>query len=428
MQNYEMELAVVGSLINRNEGIQDIDLLPDEFAFEVPRLIYSAILDLTSQNVAYDVFTLGDYMARHYRQIDDSWFSQIAPIQLNASGKNITHYANAVREAYTKRVAAMAAQELIDSIERTGQHAVDAAIKKLMEIGRTKKKFEYSIKEVIAGAVDELDTAFNTQGMVGVPTGITDIDNILGGVHPTDLVVVGARPAMGKTAFLLNCLLNSGVPSGMMSSEQGHAQIGTRMLSIDGQINAQLIRKPKQMQDTDFARITLSSSRLMGKSIWVNDMPGPTLQDIQRQARKWRFQNGMRCLYIDYLQRIKGDAKLPRHEQVGNIAMGLKELARELDIPVIVLAQVNREVEKRADRRPMMSDLKDSGAVEQEADVILTLYRDEVYNTETPDLGIMEIGVQKNRHGVTGRIRTRWAGEYLKIMDLATEHENREIY
>ena len=427
MQNYEMELAVIGALINNNERIQDIDLIPEEFAFEIPRLMYTAILDLVSQGTAFDIFTLADYLGRHYRHIGDNWSSQLSNIQVNTNSSNIRHYANSVRDAYTKRRAASAAQELIDAIDTTGQTAVDNAIKKLMEIGRTKKKFEYSIKEVIAGAVDELDTAFNTQGMVGVPTGIRDIDEILGGVHKTDLVVVGARPAMGKTAFLLNCLLNSGVPSGMMSSEQGHAQIGTRMLSIDGQINAQLIRKPKKMQDSDFSRMTLSSTRLMDKSIWVNDMPGPSLQDIQRQARKWRFQNGMRCLYIDYLQRIKGDGKLPRHEQVGNIAMGLKELARELDIPVIVLAQVNREVEKRSDKRPMMSDLKDSGAVEQEADVILTLYRDEVYNAETRDVGIMEIGVQKNRHGVTGRIRTRWAGEYLKIMDLAADYENREF-
>lgn len=426
MQNYEIELVVIGALINHNERIQDIDLLPDEFAFEVPRLMYTAILDLVSQGTAFDIFTLADYLGRHYRHIGDDWSTQLANIQINTNSRNIKHYANAVRDAHTKRMAASAAQELIDSIETTGQHAVDDAIKKLMEIGRTKKKFEYSIKEVVAGAVDELDTAFNAKGMLGVPTGIRDIDEILGGVHNTDLVVVGARPAMGKTAFLLNCVLNSGVPSGLMSSEQGHAQIGTRMLSIDGMVNAQLIRKPKQMDDSDFSKITLSSARLMDRSIWVNDMPGPTLQDIQRQARKWRFQNGMRCLYIDYLQRIKGDQKLPRHEQVGNIAMGLKELARELEVPIIVLAQVNREVEKRTDKRPMMSDLKDSGSIEQEADVILTLYRDEVYNINSPDVGIMEVGVQKNRHGVTGRIKTRWAGEYLKIMDLARDHENSE--
>lgn len=416
MKNYDMELAVVAGMMQDNSRIQEVDLLPEEFAFEIPRSIYSAIQDLTAQRIPADVITVAEYMTTT-SHVGDDWFSQIAHIVSNVVGVNVKAYSERVRELATKRKAAQIAHALMDTAEE-GQSAVDEAIRALMDLGRTKRKYEYTIKETLRGALDEIEENLEKGELSGVPSGIGDIDNILGGFHNTDLVVIGARPAMGKTAMLLNCLLGADCSVGLISAEQGHQQIGTRIIAIDGLVNAQDMRRASRLDDSQFARISASVARLMPRNIHINDMPAPTLQDIQRQARKWKFRNDIKALYVDYIQRVKGNAKLPRHEQVAEIAMGLKELARELEIPVIALAQVNRQVEARANKRPMMSDLKDSGAVEQEADVIMTLYRDEVYDESTPDKGIIEIGIQKNRHGVTGIIRAAWRGEYLKISEL----------
>lgn len=424
MQNYDMELAVVAGMMQDNSRIQEIDLLADEFAFEIPRSIYAAIQELAAQRIPADVITVAEYM-QTTSHVGDDWFTQISHIVQNVVGVNVNAYAERVRDAATKRKAAQIANALMDTANE-GQGAVDEAIRALMELGRTKRKFEYNIKETLRGALDEIERSMEKGELSGVPSGIKDVDDILGGFHDTDLVVIGARPAMGKTAFLLNCLLGANCSAGFISAEQGHAQIGTRLIAIDGKVNAQDMRRASRLDDSTFARITASVSRMMPRNIVINDMPAPTLQDIQRQARKWKFRNDIKALYVDYIQRVKGNGKLPRHEQVGEIAMGLKELARELQIPVIVLAQVNRKVEERSNKRPMMSDLKDSGAIEQEADVIMTLYRDEVYDENTKDSGVIEIGVQKNRHGVTGVIRAAWRGEFLQVAGIDEYHHYQE--
>jgi replicative DNA helicase len=244
------------------------------------------------------------------------------------------------------------------------------------------------------------------------------MDKFIGGFHNSDLVIVGARPAMGKTAFMLNLAINADAPVGIISAEQGMMQMGGRVIAIDGRINTAGIRSGK-LEDEDYNRMTASYSRLRDRVIQFYDKPAPTLQDIVRQARKWKHNLDIKALYIDYVQRVKVDGKAPRHEQIGDVAMGLKELARELDIPVIALAQVNRSVEARTNRRPQMGDLKDSGVIEQEADVIAMLYRDEVYDENSQHKGIAEVDIKKNRHGDIGIVRTVWRAEYLRFEDLA---------
>jgi replicative DNA helicase len=239
--------------------------------------------------------------------------------------------------------------------------------------------------------------------------------------HPRSLYMSNDYTVTHNTAFMLNCALGANACVGIMSTEQGYSQLGTRLIAIDGKVSISRMRRAQQLDDSDFARITGSSNRMMDGEIYINDMPSPTLADIARQARQWKFRKNIKALYIDYIQRIKVTGSAPRHEQIGDIAMGLKELARELNIPVIALAQVNRNVEQRADRRPGMADLKDSGGIEQEADMVMTLYRDEVYNQDTQDKGMIEILIAKNRHGETGRLRAAWMGEYLKVGTL----ENR---
>lgn len=417
MQSYEMELAVVVGMMLDNSKIMEVDLLPEEFAYELPRNIYTAILDLTSKRMAADVITVAEWMEATNPVVGDSWFSQICRFAENVTPVNVAKYAERVRSMAIQRKAAQIGQILVDTAHE-GQDAVNEAIRSLMDLGRTRRKWDYTISEAMRLLTDDMEAALDGKAS-GVLSGIEDVDKILGRFHDTDLIIVGARPAMGKTAFLLNCLLGSASAGGLISAEQGVIQIASRLVAIDGLVNAQNLRRVPKLRDDEWARISGAVGRLDAASIFINDMPAPTIQDIQRQARKWKYQNNIKALYVDYIQRIKGDPRLARHEQVGNTAMALKELARELMIPVIALAQVNREVEKRADKRPMMGDLKDSGTIEQEADVIMTLYRDEEYNQETHEKGIMEIGIEKNRHGVTGRIKTVWRGEFLRVEPLA---------
>ena len=222
---------------------------------------------------------------------------------------------------------------------------------------------------------------------------------------------------MGKTAVMLNMALNSGSKVGIFSGEQGVSQVCQRMLATESSIGVMKMRSGKFEED-DYTRLNAGAIRIKEKpDMYFYDRPAPTINEIIRVARKWKFNHDIKAIYIDYVQRIKGDMKLAKHERVGEIAKSLKELARELKIPVIALAQVNRAVEARPDRRPRMGDLKDSGDIEQEADVILTLYRDEVYNPETDNKGVIELIVEKNRHGGTGCIYAEWIGAFLQVKD-----------
>jgi len=216
---------------------------------------------------------------------------------------------------------------------------------------------------------------------------------------------------------LLNLASAHEEPSGIISAEQGREQIGLRGIAINGRVSAHAMRLAK-LNDHDWPKITNAVSYMKDRKIRLNDQPGISLTELVRQARQWKYQYDIKILYIDYIQRIKANKKLPKHEQVGEVAMALKELARELDIPVVALAQVNRDVEKRGDKRPNMSDLKDSGSIEQEADNIMSLYRDEVYSEDSPDKGIAEVNVLKNRHGPTGMIRVSWIAQFMIFEDM----------
>jgi replicative DNA helicase len=243
---------------------------------------------------------------------------------------------------------------------------------------------------------------------------------MLGGLHGGDLVIVGARPAMGKTALMLNMAasaLMAGFPVGVFSGEQGVSQITQRLIAIQGRIPVMRMRNGSLIGE-DWSKLSAAVASLKDRGMYIFDKPAPTLSDIVRRARSWHYNHGIKAIYLDYLQRVKITTKAPRHEAIGEIAAGLKELARELNIPVIALAQVNREVEKRVNKRPFMGDLKDSGTIEQEADQIFMLYRDEVYNEETKDKGLAEINIEKNRHGSTGRVDLAWRGEYLRFENL----------
>ena len=304
-----------------------------------------------------------------------------------------------------------------------GDEGINDAIRDLISLDIGKKNHECGMETALLSAVEKIEVAFDNDGKItGIDTGLVDLNHHIGGLHSPDLYVIGARAAMGKTAMLINMALSADVSCGIVSSEQGRDQIGVRSLAIDGSISAHNMRLGK-LEDADFSRITASSAKLKDKVIRINDHPAPTIDDLVSQARSWKFNYDIKVLFVDYIQRIKVEANIPKHERIEVVVMSLKSLAKELNIAVVALAQVNRQVEARPNKRPLMSDLKDSGSIEQEADCIMALYRDEVYNPETTDIGVAEINILKNRHGPVGCIRCFWNGEYMQFLNIEKYRE-----
>lgn len=416
-QGVECEYAVLGGLLMDNSRAAEVDLDGDDFCISDYREIYEAIHALLNDGKIADVLTVSDFLSR--RMPGRDWLVTVGTIVNNtASSANVVAYANLVREESIRRRALAVAHTLSENLSEQGTDAIDAAIRDLMLLSSPHRRFECTVKQAITNAIDDIDAAYRAKGAVlGVTTGLKDLDDCLGGLHKSDLIVIGARPAVGKTALLITLADNAGVPVGIISGEQGRAQVGLRLIAKGGRLNAYRLRLGK-VEDQDWPRLTNAAEIISNKHIWINDKPNPSIEDLMRQARKWKFQYGIQALYVDYIQRIRALPRAPRHEQVGYVALSLKELARELDIPVIALAQVNRSVEERENKRPGMGDLKDSGSIEQEADTIVTLYRDEVYNDSSDQMGIAELDVKKNRHGPTGLIKCLWKAESMTFHNL----------
>jgi replicative DNA helicase len=265
----------------------------------------------------------------------------------------------------------------------------------------------------------------------GVPSGLAKLDHLLGGWHDGDLTILGARPAMGKTAMLVKFMLAAGVSCGVISAEQPAQQLGARAMSAHSHVDASRFRSGA-FEDEDIGRLMRAVSELVEHPCLIYDRSAPSIADVVRMARKWRHNSGIRVLFVDYVQRIEAsnaDKRTPKHERVGEVVRGLKSLARDLEIPVVALAQVNRDVEKRADKRPNMGDLADSSEIEKEADAVLTLYREAVYfdkggvneRNQPVRPHVAEINVEKNRHGPCGYVECIWIPESMRFENMGND-------
>jgi replicative DNA helicase len=405
----DIETYLLAALLADASVAHRVEIDPEHFRDERNASLCRAIHEFDASGQKRDPVTLIESLPKHQQSFATSvWDSHY-------SSANVEAYAAKVRELWKVRQAKAIAHALADSGNEDG---IDAAIRDLMALNASRRKSAYTVKEMLKLSLAELDRVYTAQGKIpGVPTGITKLDTILGGLHPQDLVIVGARPAVGKTAFMLNIASHAGAPVGIISAEQGVVQIGARLISINGNVSSDRMRRGS-IDDGDWGRITDASAKLVETPVFVYDKPGASITDVVRQCRAWVHVEGVKALYVDYLQRLKVPGNGPKHERVGDCAQALKELARELSVPVVALAQVSRQVEQRDDKRPRMGDLSDSSEIEKEADQILTLYRDDVYNPDSQDRGTAEILVEKNRHGPTGFVRCAWVGEYLKFADL----------
>jgi replicative DNA helicase len=420
----ESEASLIHLMLCDNGVFQANQVSQEWFSSTVWRKSYGAIKALVDQRQVADYISVSDYLDGTDPGVN--WLATLAELNRNnmARPESVETYVSILRDAHTRRSAERIARRLMAE-SRKGQAAVDDAIRELMELDTVESSHDHDAKSIVRGAIEYTEEAFergNNGELVGLPTGLTDLDKATGGWHDTDLVVIPARPAMGKTAMLLNLALNADVPFGIISSEQSHDQMGVRMLSISGRVSGNKIRQGR-LQEEDWSKLSAGAQSLMRRNFWINDDATITIDGIRRQARKWFYSHGIKVLFVDYIQRIyPTDPRLPKHQQVADVTTGLKSLAKELGIPVIALAQVNRECEKRDNKRPSMGDIADASIIEKEADMVMTIYRDEVYNPDTADKGIAELGICKNRHGPIGKIRTAWDGATFRFENLAPQY------
>jgi len=408
---YMAEGALLSALIHDPAAIMEVELCHTDFVSSQHGAIFKAIRTLSGMSEVVDVVTVIEHLNR---ETGRNWLPVVTEVVMGAgSPANAKNYAGIIRGCSSNRKAAKIGNFLMENSQR--EEAVGEAIKMLMEIGRNRAPTEYDLKQLVTMTVNELDRLIKNPGVLtGVSTGLVDLDDLLGGYHDGDLIIIGARPAVGKTAVMLNQMLGAQQMVGCISGEQGIIQIGQRLMAMAGRVSAMSMRNGR-LQEGDWPKLQAGAGILKSHPGMVfSDQSSPTIDHIKACARRWKYERNIKALYLDYLQKIKRDPKKPKHEAVGDNAGELKDLARELQIPVIALAQLSRQAEGR---RATMADLSDSSEIEKEADIIKLLYREQ-------DTGMIEFNVDKNRHGATGVVISAWDGRYLKVGDLSKYGEH----
>ena len=429
-QSIEAEQSVLGGLLLDNQSwdrIADI-LTADDFYRREHRLIFGAIAALCEENSPADVVTVSEWLERSGELEPAGGLSYLGSLANNTpSAANIVAYAAIVRENSVMRELVRAAGEISTAAYapegRSATELLDYAEKRIMDIsekGHRRGEFQ-PLNSLLSKAVDRIDELFRSKSSItGVPTGFTDLDDMTSGLQRSDLVIIAGRPSMGKTSLAMNMAENAAVghkiPVAVFSMEMPGTQLALRMMASLGRINAHRVRTGK-LDDDDWPRLTSAVSLLNEAPIFIDDSPGLTPMELRARARRLKREHGLGLIIIDYLQLMQSTDRMEenRATEISNITRALKGLAKELDVPVIAMSQLNRSVESRTDKRPVMSDLRESGAIEQDADVIFFIYRDEVYNKDSPVKGTADIIIGKQRNGPIGDVRLTFLGEYTRF-------------
>lgn len=432
----EAEQSVLGGLMLDNATWDQIaDLLTeDDFYRRDHRLIYRAISELGEIGTPFDVITLSEWLGNRDLLDDAGGLAYLGTLVKNTpSAANIKAYASIVRERSVMRQLIHVGTDISNAgfnpEGRNSAELLDMAEQHVFAIAergaRGKQGFQ-SINTLLTKAIDRIDTLFHQDSAItGLSTGFSDFDDMTSGLQNSDLVIVAGRPSMGKTTFAMNLAENvaikSKVPVAVFSMEMPGEQLAMRMISSLGRVNQQAVRSGK-LEDDDWNRITSAVGILNESQIFIDDTAALNPMEVRARARRIKREHGLGLIVIDYLQLMQsaksGDN---RAAEISEISRGLKALAKELDVPVIALSQLNRSLEQRPNKRPVMSDLRESGAIEQDADVIVFIYRDEVYNEDSADKGTAEIIIGKQRNGPIGRVRLTFLGQYTKFENYINE-------
>jgi replicative DNA helicase len=430
----EAEQSVLGGLMLDNDAwVQVSDKLTDaDFYRRDHANIFRAIESLANDGKPYDIVTLAEWLDTHSLLESCGGLAYLAQLADNTpTAANIAAYAGIVRDRAVLRALVRAGTDIAESGFRTEGRStnelIDSAERTVFQIAeresRGRKGFQ-PMRDLLMKALDRIDQLFQQDNPItGVATGYYELDGMTSGLQPSDLIIVAGRPSMGKTAFAINIAQNAAVKEGtavaVFSMEMPAEQLALRMISSIGRIDQHKVRTGK-LADDDWPRLTHAVGVLSEVKLFIDDTPALTPGDLRARCRRLAREHGIGMVVIDYLQlmQVPGNTE-NRATEISEISRSLKALAKELEVPVIALSQLNRSLEQRSDKRPVMSDLRESGAIEQDADLIMFIYRDEVYNEDSPDKGVAEIIIGKQRNGPIGTRKLRFFGEYTTFENLA---------
>ena len=417
-------------LTDKDATIAAVEVLKEEdFYREDNKMIYRAILNLYNRAEPIDIITLKAELTSmgKFEAVGGLEYLADLPEKVPTTA-NVDKYINIVKEKSILRNLIKTANEIItlgyDPTEEV-EDIMDAAEKKIFNIMQSKNQKGYTpIKDVLIETFAELEKLYNQkQHITGIPTGFADLDYKTAGLHGSDLILVAARPAMGKSAFALNIAANAAlrakVPVAIFSLEMSKEQMVNRILCSEAMVDSNKVRTGK-LDEQDWGKLAATLGPLSESEIYIDDTPGISVMEIRAKCRKLKLEKNIGLVVIDYLQLIQGTNKRvgSREQEISEISRSLKILAKEIDVPVIALSQLSRAPEQRPDHRPMLSDLRESGAIEQDADIVMFLYRDDYYNEDSEKKNIAEVILAKHRAGSTGTVELLWLGNYTKFVNI----------
>jgi len=425
--NLDAERAVLSAILRDNALLAQVgDMLkPDDFYLEAHRVIYQTLQDLADRGQPLDAITLAEGLHKQAlldRAGGPAYIGDL--IDYVGTTVGVKHYAQIVREkALVRRMIRAATEIASEGYEDIGDvhDFLDSCETRIFDVlGANLSGSGEHIRDVLKVALRQLEQlAASEDRVVGVTTGFRDLDELLLGLHASDLLILAARPAMGKTTFAMNIGANAALKGGaavaVFSLEMSKEQLALRLLSSEARVGLKELRSG-MIKDSDWPRLTEAARKLSASRIYVDDTPALSLPDLRAKCRRLKMEDHCDIILVDYLQLMRSGRNIESREQeISEISRGLKALAKELSVPVIALSQLNRSLEQRGDKRPILSDLRESGAIEQDADVIMFIYRDEVYHPDTEDKNAAEIIIGKQRNGPTGTVRLRFFGQYTRF-------------
>ena len=432
----DAEQAVIGSMLTDADAVaSSIEVLkPDDFYRADNRIIYEAMFNLYNRSEPIDIITVKaelESMGR-FEQVGGLEYLAGLPDKVPTTA-NVQKYINIVEEKSKLRDLIKTANDIIelgyDPTEDVDD-IMENVEKKVFNLTQGKNQKGYSaIKDVLVDSFTQLEELYNRkQHITGVPSGFADLDYRTAGFHGSELILVAARPAMGKSAFALNIATNAAVradvPVAIFNLEMSKEQLVNRILCSEAMVDSNKVRTGK-LEEEDWSKLAEAIGPLSASNIYIDDTPGISITEIRAKCRKLQVEKHIGMVIIDYLQLIQGTNKRggSREQEISEISRSLKIMAKELNVPVIALSQLSRAVEQRPDHKPMLSDLRESGAIEQDADIVMFLYRDDYYNPDSEKKNIAEVIIAKHRGGSTGSVDLRWFGSYTKFTNLGKGYE-----
>ncbi len=425
----EAEQSVVGAMLMSRDAVLTVSemLTEDDFYDHRYKVVFEAMIELFNEKKSVDPVTLQERLREKDVPPDICSLEFIRDLYSTLpSAANVEEYANIVRDKSMLRKMIKVTGNIADACYLARDQVADImddAEKQMFDLLQKRNTTDFvPIRQIVFDALDTIEKAYNLKGNVtGIPTGFIDLDYKTSGLQPSDFILVAARPSMGKTAFVLNMAqymaFKKNLTVAVFSLEMSKEQLVNRLFSLESRVDSQSIRTGN-LKDEDWKNL-IEGADIIGRSnLIIDDTPGITISELRSKCRKYKLEKGLDIIIIDYLQLMTGSGRTDsRQQEISDISRSLKALARELNVPVVALSQLSRAVEKRDDKRPMLSDLRESGAIEQDADVVMFIYRDDYYHKDTPNPNVAEIIIAKQRNGPIGTVNLVWMPEYTRFVN-----------